>query len=219
MKKGNRNRAKKKIILETVLVCIVAFTPFIYKIYDYLPVNADGTISFMGLSIGSNGFGEPITYFWFLTSKIVPLYLLLFWFLSSRDWWYHIILIPIAMYSFQLFEVVFDSDLQIDTENTLWLLPVCMVVIPFVYFIRVKLYDKHVHGIDLEAIDAELEELKSNKELEQVSNLDIPADDLNGMNQESIAEELDRKLSTRNLEQAAKQFQLRLQNLLHFNNK
>ncbi len=219
MKKGVRKRAKHKIILETILVFFIAIAPFLYKIYDYFPVSEDGTISFFGIIIGTNGFEDASTFIWFLTSKIVPLYLLLFWFLTSRDWWYHIILIPIAMYSFQLFEVVFDSDLQIDTENTLWLLPICMVVIPFVYFIRVKLYDKHVHGIDLEAIDAELEELKSNKELEQVSNLDIPADDFDGMNQESIAEELDRKLSTRNLEQAAKQFQLRLQNLLHFNNK
>ncbi|WP_027075921.1 hypothetical protein [Maribacter antarcticus] len=219
MKKGVRKRAKNKIILETILVFFIAIAPFLYKIYDYFPINEDGTTSFFGMVVGANGFEDASTFIWFLASKIVPLYLLLFWFLTSRDWWYHIILIPIAMYSFQLFEVVFDSDLQIDTKNTLWLLPVCMVVIPFVYFIRVKLYDKHVHGIDLEAIDAELEELKSNKEIEQVSNLDIPADDLDGMNQESIAEELDRKLSTRNLEQAAKQFQLRLQNLLHFNNK
>jgi hypothetical protein len=219
MKKGVKKRAKNKIILETILVFFIAIAPFLYKIYDYFPINEDGTISLFGMIIGANGFEDASTFIWFLASKIVPLYLLLFWFLTSRDWWYHIILIPIAMYSFQLFEVVFDSDLQIDTKNTLWLLPVCMVVIPFVYFIRVKLYDKHVHGIDLEAIDAELEELKSNKEIEQVSNLAIPANDLDGTSHESIAEELDRKLSTRNLEQAAKQFQLRLQNLLHFNNK
>ncbi|MFT5738398.1 MAG: hypothetical protein ACI9SG_002751 [Maribacter sp.] len=219
MKKGVRKRVRNKIILETILVFFIAIAPFLYKIYDYFPINEDGTISFFGIIIGANGFEDASTFIWFLTSKIVPLYLLLFWFLTSRDWWYHIILIPIAMYSFQLFEVVFDADLQIDTENTLWLLPICMVVIPFVYFIRVKRYDKYVHGIDLEAIDAELEELKSNKEIEQVSNLDIPADDLALISQESIAEQLDRKLSTRNLEQAIKQFQLQLQNLLHFNNK
>ncbi len=152
-------------------------------------------------------------------SKIVPLYLLLFWFLTSRDWWYHIILIPIAMYSFQLFEVIFDSDLQIDTENTLWLLPICMLVIPFVYFIRVKLYDKHVHGIDLEAIDAELAALKSKAEINHVSDIDVLEKDTEDLNQESLAEELDRKLSTRNIEESVKQFQQRLQNLLHLNNK
>jgi hypothetical protein len=60
------------------------------------------------------------------------------------------------MYAFQLFEVIISPDLNIDTKNVLWLLPICMVVIPFVYFIRIKIYDKYVHGIDLEALDAEL---------------------------------------------------------------
>jgi amino acid permease len=61
------------------------------------------------------------------------------------------------MYAFQIFEAMYSDDKFVDTENILWLLPVCMVVIPFVYFIRIKLYDKHVHGIDLEAMDAELQ--------------------------------------------------------------
>ena len=61
------------------------------------------------------------------------------------------------MYAFQICEVVYSVDKAVDTENIFWLLPICMVVIPFVYFIRVKLYDKHVHGIDLEAMDAELQ--------------------------------------------------------------
>ncbi len=219
MKKGDRKRAKNKIILETILVFFIAVAPFLYKIYDYFPLHEDGTISFFGIIIGTNGFEDAATFIWFLMSKIVPLYLLLFWFLTSRDWWYHIILIPIAMYSFQLFEVIFDSDLQIDTENTLWLLPICMLVIPFVYFIRVKLYDKHVHGIDLEAIDAELAALKSKAEINHVSDIDVLEKDTEDLNQESLAEELDRKLSTRNIEESVKQFQQRLQNLLHLNNK
>ena len=40
-----------------------------------------------------------------------------------------------------------------------------MVVIPIVYFIRIKLVDKHVHGIDLEAMDTELQILKEKEEL------------------------------------------------------
>ena len=68
------------------------------------------------------------------------------------------------MYAFQIFEVVFSQDDQfVDTENLLWLLPLCMVVIPFVYLIRIKLFDKYVHGIDLTALNAELDYYK-NKE-------------------------------------------------------
>lgn len=216
MKKSSKTRAKNKIVLETIMVFFIALAPFLYKVYEYLPLHADGKTSLAGIAIGSHGFPDALTYIWFLTSKFVPLYLLLFWFLTSRDWWYHIILIPIAMYSFQLFEVVFDSDDQIDTENILWLLPICIVVIPFVYLIRIKLYDKHVNGIDLEAMDAELEAIKSNPSVEKKMDSTILEQELESLKQESFADEIDRKLSTSNIEQAAKQFQLRLQNLLFF---
>tara|TARA_R110000868_G_scaffold354506_1_gene615799 strand:- start:604 stop:852 length:249 start_codon:yes stop_codon:yes gene_type:complete len=69
------------------------------------------------------------------------------------------------MYAFQIFETLFSEDQFVDTENVLWLLPVCMVVIPIVYFIRIKLYDKHVHGIDLDAMDAELKMLQEKERL------------------------------------------------------
>ena len=76
------------------------------------------------------------------------------------------------MYAFQIFEAVYYHDEAVDTENILWLLPVCMLVIPFVYFIRLKLFDKYVHGIDLEAMNAELQYYKD-KEREQMAKAGI----------------------------------------------
>ncbi|AZQ58212.1 hypothetical protein EJ994_05070 [Maribacter sp. MJ134] len=206
---------KKKIFIESLVVLCIAISPFLYKLYEYLPVNADGSVSLLWFEISNNGFEDASFYIWFLTSKIVPLYLLVVWFLTSRDWWYHIIIIPIAMYAFQLFEVIFDSDNHIDTENIFWLLPICMVVIPLVYFFRLKLYDKYVHGIDLEAMDAELQELKEKPELKNSSVEKPESKASEELLNESIAEEIDRKLSTTNIENALKQLQHRLQNWLH----
>mgnify|MGYP003651091725 CR=1 FL=1 len=215
--KYKKQKAKKKIFLESILVFFIAISPFLYKVYEYLPINSDGSISLLWITLEPNGFEDASFYIWFLTTKIVPLYLLIFWFLTSRDWWYHIIIIPIAMYAFQLFEVIFDSDLQIETDNIWWLIPICLITIPFVYFIRIKLYDKHVHGIDLEAIDAELEELKKRgfesdnitSNGETLSNdevLEIP----------SLSEELNTKFSTGNIEHLLKGFQERIQGWLNF---
>lgn len=155
-----KKRIKRKIFIESIIVFFIVLSPFLYKIYDYLPEDPEASISFFGFVIDNNGFRDVSMYIWFLMSKIIPLYLMIIWFMTAKNWWYHIILIPIAMYAFQVFEVVFDSDDYVDTENIWWLLPVCMVVIPIVYFIRIKLYDKYVHGIDLEAMDAELKTLK-----------------------------------------------------------
>lgn len=201
------------------MVFLIIISPLAFRIHEYIPNGEGAILSILGFEIDANGFVDLPTYIWFLVGKLVPLSLLIIWFLTCKHWWYHIILIPVLMYSFQIFEVVYSEDKYVDTENILWLLPVCIVLIPFVYFIRIKLYDKYVHGIDLEAIDAELEVLKSKKEIQQVDDIDIPEDDLKVLNPESIADELNRKLSTRNLELGLKQIQRRLQNILHLNSK
>jgi len=207
MEKNERTRAKTKILLESLVVFFVAISPFLYKLYEYLPLSSDGTVSIIGFIIKPNGFPDAQTYLWFLTSKVVPLYLFLIWFLTSRDWWYHIILIPISMYSFQLFEVIYDTDKVIDTKNILWLLPICMVVIPFVYFIRIKLYDKHVNGIDLEAMDAELKALKNKSAARETNSINNDT----SRTQDNLASTS--KVTTKRLEQSIQQFKNQLNNL------
>ncbi len=160
-------KAKKRIFIESIAVFFIIASPFIFKSHDYFPADPDETINIFGYVIDNNGFHNLNTYMWYLLSKLVPLYLLVIWFFTCKHWWYHVLLIPICLYAFQLFEVLYSEDNFIDTENTLWLLPVCMIIVPIVYFIRIKLYDKHVHGIDLEAMDAELKALKEKQRLQE----------------------------------------------------
>jgi len=161
--------AKKRIIIESFVAFLIVLSPFIFKSHEYLPDNENvETINFLWFELGTNGFPSIEMHGWFLVGKIVPLYLLLIWFFTCKHWWYHIILIPVLMYTFQLFESFFspsESEAVADSQNLMWLLPVCIIVIPFVYFIRLKLYDKHVHGIDLESMDTELNILKAKEEL------------------------------------------------------
>ena len=171
----NGKKARKRFLIESFVILLIIISPFIFKIHEYVPTEPEHIVNLFGFEIGRNGFADVSTYIWFLLGKIIPLYLLIIWFFTCKHWWYHIILIPLCMYAFQLFEVVYSEDEFIDTENILWILPVCMVVIPFVYFIRVKLYDKHVHGIDLEAMDAELKYYKD-KERDSLEKHGIKVD-------------------------------------------
>jgi hypothetical protein len=143
------NKARQRFLIESIAVFLIIASPFLYKLHVYISQDPEATISLLGYTIDNNGFEDLSTYIWFLLSKIIPIYLLAIWFFTCKHWWYHVILIPLCMYAFQLFEVVYSEDKYIETENILWLLPVSMVVITFVYFVRVKLYDKYVHGIDL----------------------------------------------------------------------
>ncbi|SIS68989.1 hypothetical protein SAMN05421766_103404 [Zobellia uliginosa] len=146
--------------MDSIGVLLIILSPFVFKLHQYLPSEPNATINILGLEINNHGFADLNTFAWFLLSKIVPFYLFILWFLTCKHWWYHIILIPATMYAFQIYEVLYSEDNIVDTKNIIWLLPVCMVVIPLVYFIRIKLVDKYVHGIDLEAMEAELTALK-----------------------------------------------------------
>ena len=214
--KVKNKKAQRKIFLESIMVFFIAVSPFLYKLYDYIPNASENSVSFLGITIGSHGFADVSTFIWFLMSKIVPLYLLIFWFLTVKNWWYHIILIPIAMYAFQIFEVLYSNDNDIDTENLLWLLPICIVIIPFVYFLRIKLYDKHVLGIDLDAMDKELKELK-NKDFTADGFTPFESRDTDEESEiSSMSDELNSKFSTGNIEHTLKGFQERIQSWLNF---
>ncbi|NNE78105.1 MAG: hypothetical protein HKN31_13660 [Pricia sp.] len=216
MKKSPKDKRKirTRFVVESIALFLIIVSPFIFKLHEYFPREPDATLNFLGLEIDSNGFIDLNTYVWFLLGKMVPLLLLFIWFLTCRHWWYHIILIPIMMYAFQIFEVFYNNDKFIDTRNLLWLLPVCMVVIPFVYFIRIKLYDKYVHGIDLDAMEAELNALKEKQVVEQHVDVENSIEDQNDFSGESFSDKVDRKLSTDNLESIFRQFQNRLNNWL-----
>lgn len=219
MNNSERKQAKRKLFLDSLMVFLIIASPFIFKLHEYVSTEEGATINFLGIEVNDHGFANLSVYVWFMLGKLVPLYLLLIWFFTCKHWWYHIILIPITMYAFQIFEEVYSDDYYIDTENILWLLPICMVIIPFVYFIRIKLYDKYVHGIDLEAMEAELQELKEKNEADgytSVSTQDTQEVSNSEISTKSLSEEIDRKLSTNNIEQGLKVFQDKLQNWFNF---
>ncbi len=211
----NKKKIRTRFVIESIALFIIVSSPFIFKLHEYLPQDPEATINLFGFKIDSNGFLDLNTYGWFLLGKIVPLILLFIWFLTCKHWWYHIILIPIMMYAFQIFEVLYTSDKFVDTRNLLWLLPVCMVVIPFVYFIRIKLYDKYVHGIDLEAMETELNTLKEKQVIQNIkteSEATFTNTSKEAKEYLTLSEKIDQKLSTDNLESIFRQFQTQLNN-------
>ena len=155
---------KKRFIIEGIIALFIVISPILSYSYKYLPSGTD-TLNVFGFDIGSNGFGDANTAIWYYLNKLIPLVLLIIWFVTAKNWWYHAILIPIAMYGFQFYSVLNYESGRVEENEILYVVAVTMVVVPLVYFIRIKLIDKHVHGIDLEAMDIELQVLKEKEEL------------------------------------------------------
>ncbi|QXP54375.1 hypothetical protein H0I25_09745 [Cellulophaga sp. HaHa_2_95] len=169
---NEKKKIRKKLIIEGLIALFISLSVLFFYSYKYLPSTADvKTWNFLGISITQNGYGNIKIAVWYYLNKIIPLYLLTIWFITCKNWWYPAILIPISMYAFQLFSSIYGESLKVDENELLYLLGVCMVIIPIVYFIRVKLFDKHVHGIDLDAIDAELKEYKERERLQKEQDL------------------------------------------------
>ncbi|PIF01249.1 MAG: hypothetical protein CR994_01420 [Maribacter sp.] len=217
-----KKRIRKKFFVESIVIFLIVLTPLFLKVYAYFPGSGaemtNDSISFLGFSIGKNGFDSISTNIWFYTQKAVPLALFIIWFFTSKNWWYHILLIPIATYAFQLFELAYSEDDYVDVESIWWLLPICMVIVPMVYLIRIKLYDKYVHGIDLEAMEAELKSIKS-KEIEK--SIPIKEEGEKGDDNELsigyrfFSDYINTKLSTDNIEKQFRRFQNYLKGWLH----
>jgi len=142
---------KKPLIYGGVIVLLIAVTPFIFYSYKSFP---EGNLWETFLFEWETAYGSWFNTAWYVTSKIVPLLLLSIWFFTCKHWWHWIILVPLFMYAFQLWNILNVTN-SMDEVELLYLFPFMMVLIPFVYLIRAKLFSK-IRGNDLKAFEEEL---------------------------------------------------------------
>jgi hypothetical protein len=119
---------------------LIASTPFIFYFYEYAP---ETKVWNNWLFTYESGFYEDAKIgLWSILMKLVPLILLLLWFFTCRHWWYHAILVPIAMFSYQLVGAITVEMVVFDEFQLLYLVPLIAIVVPSIYLIRAKMFDK-----------------------------------------------------------------------------
>ena len=143
---------KQGFIIGSVVALLIATTPFLFDLYKYVPeVKIWDTFLF---TYDSKYYGDASTVVWTLMNKLIPLFLLFIWFFTNRHWWYHAILVPIGMYIYQI-ALTLNSDLYfMDEDEILYLLPVMAIIVPSIYLIRAKVFNK------INDADKTLEELE-----------------------------------------------------------
>lgn len=132
--------SKKSLVLGSIIATILAITPFLFTLYESVPTQRVwDTFLFKYDSV----FWEDANYaMWILTSKAIPLLLLLIWFFTNRHWWYHALLVPIFMYIYQIFSF-FNDDLKFfDELQLIYMIPIMAAVIPSIYLIRARIFNK-----------------------------------------------------------------------------
>lgn len=150
-KTTDQQQTDKNIFAGSMVVFFIAITPFLFYSYKSFPEEVIWETSFFTLN---TVFYSWFDYAWYLANKIIPLYLLLIWFFTCKHWWHWILLVPIGMYSFQIWGLIQEND-NVDVLELYYVFPLMMIVIPSVYLIRAKLFNK-IRGNDLEAFEEEL---------------------------------------------------------------
>ncbi|WP_066218024.1 hypothetical protein [Formosa haliotis] len=142
----------KSLIIGSIIATFIAATPYFFYLYESVPdIKVWNTFLF---TYDSKFYGSIYVVAWTLTSKIIPLLLFFVWFFTCRHWWYHVLLVPIAMFSFQIFTILNDDLQYVDSNQIFYLIPIMAIIIPSIYLIRAKIFDK------VNTVDQSLQELE-----------------------------------------------------------
>ncbi|MFV0540664.1 MAG: hypothetical protein ACK5MZ_05430 [Aestuariibaculum sp.] len=131
---------KKSLIVGTIIATLIAITPYLFYSYESVPEQKVwNTFLF---TYESKYYESLFVLAWTLTGKVVPLFLLLIWFFTCRHWWYHVLLVPISMYGYQIFATIRDDISSVDSNQLIYLFPIMIIVIPSIYLIRAKIFNR-----------------------------------------------------------------------------
>lgn len=140
LEKFQPKASKKSLVLGSVIATILAITPFLFTLYESVPRQR---VWDTFLFTYDSGFWEDANYaMWVLSSKVIPLLLLFIWFFTNRHWWYHALLVPLFMYIYQIFGFFNDELKFFDELQLMYMIPVMALVIPSIYLIRARIFNK-----------------------------------------------------------------------------
>jgi hypothetical protein len=137
---GDKNRYNRKILMGSLVATLVAATPFLFYLHEYVPDTKEW-VTYFG-TYTSKLYESANVAMWVLSMKIVPLLLSLIWFFTCRHWWYHVLIVPIAMFAFQCIGAINDDIVFMDELHIIVLLPFMAVIIPSIYLIRARMFNK-----------------------------------------------------------------------------
>ncbi|QYA26309.1 hypothetical protein G3I01_12605 [Gramella sp. MT6] len=146
--------SSKFLLTGSILAIIIAFSPYLFYIYEIFPNGRVWETSLF--TYESKYYEDVLTAAWTYSSKIVPLILLLIWFFTCKHWWYHVILVPLIMYGYQLISVFYEDVyldvIAMDSGDLVFMAPFFIIILSIVYLVRIKIFDK-IYGIDLSELD------------------------------------------------------------------
>ena len=141
---------KSSLLIGSLITTLIVASPYFLYLSRTIPADLESIETIFGTIKGGHYEAVQNYVYWFF-SKFVPLFLLIIWFVTCKNWWVHAIIIPITVYLFQLISVMNDSVSYVDEVEFIYTVPIAVVIMVILYFIRSKM------SIYLEALDLKRE--------------------------------------------------------------
>jgi len=129
--------SKKTILYSSIIILAIILCPYLLYAYQYFPESSSWESPFGIIDVSYYKNFQHFAYYLF--GKAVPLFLLFIWFITNKNWWYHVIIIPISVYMFQLISIINDSMTVVDEMEFIYTVPVTTIIMTILYFIRSQL--------------------------------------------------------------------------------
>jgi len=139
-RRWDKNIGKKGLIVGSLIATYIAATPFLFYLYEGVPETK--TWSTFLFTFESMFYENARDAMWLVTTKTVPLILFTIWFFTCKHWWYHVLLVPISMYGFQLANFVSTDAADFDNFSFVYFMPIMAILIPSIYLIRARMFNK-----------------------------------------------------------------------------
>ena len=141
---------KSSLYIGSIITLVIVAIPYLLYLSQGIPGDIETMDTVFG-TVRGGYYGSVQGYVYWFFEKLVPLSLLILWFITNRNWWVHAIIIPITVYLFQLISVMNDSVAYVDEVEFIYTVPIAVVIMVILYFIRSKM------SIYLQAMDLKRE--------------------------------------------------------------
>lgn len=143
-----KNQKRRSLFLGSFIILLIISTPYLLYIYRVIPDEIEVYKTFLGFEIKGGYYVYVQSYIYTFFGKFVPFFLLIIWFITNKHWWVHSLIIPITVYLFQIISVINDSELYVDEIEFIYTVPIAVIIIVILYFLRNKM-SVYIQAVDL----------------------------------------------------------------------
>ncbi len=122
---------------DIVIAAIITILPFLFFVYKLAPETQSWDLGIFKIS--TSGFVDVSVFLWLLNSKVVLFLALVLWFITCKNWWRFVIIVPITIELLKITTMLTSELIAVDKFELIYALPLILIVISLIFLLARKL--------------------------------------------------------------------------------